>query len=362
MRAKGLPIKRSWFVITARNIYSELYPNIEPDNRFKFSRGWFNRFKYRRRISLRAITNQAQEIPENHRALIELFHDFIRRHAANEAQTLEDESVQFTPITKDRYRDIGRFSLANIANMDQTPLQFEFISGKTKTYEMTGAKTVWSRSKGSGLDKRQATVQLCIFADGVPRIKPLIVFKGQGTRLLPAEKNKYDKRVSVVFQENAWVDEVVTKHWLVNLWKPAAFDPINGFRNNKESRLLVFDAHRAQKTEAIRNLLHDLQTIAAIVPPGCTSLVQPLDVSINKPFKDYVAEASHRHFEENIDQWETEKFTAGQRRVLMTTWVGEAWERMCKSTDTIKRSFQKCGITVAIDGATYIYHGYHYEK
>lgn len=59
--------------------------------------------------------------------------------------------------------------------MDQTPLLFTFASGET--YSQTGEKTVWVRG---GLDKRQCTVQLTVFADGEPRMKPLLIFKGTG--------------------------------------------------------------------------------------------------------------------------------------------------------------------------------------
>ena len=69
---------------------------------------------------------------------------------------------------------VGIYKLGNIANMDQTPLPFDFLCGKT--YSIGGAKTVWVKGTGSGLDKRQVTVQLCIFADGIARVKPMIVF------------------------------------------------------------------------------------------------------------------------------------------------------------------------------------------
>ena len=51
----------------------------------------------------------------------------------------------------------GTFSLADIANMDQTPLPFVMDDGKT--YNQTGLKEIWCAS-GSGLEKRQCTVQL----------------------------------------------------------------------------------------------------------------------------------------------------------------------------------------------------------
>ncbi len=52
--------------------------------------------------------------------------------------------------------------------MDQTTLPFSLSQGATYA-DTYGDKTVWA----SGLDKRQCTAQLTIFADGKPRVKPL---------------------------------------------------------------------------------------------------------------------------------------------------------------------------------------------
>lgn len=51
---------------------------------------------------------------------------------------------------------VGRFKLLEIGNMDQTPLPFDFLSGKT--YNEKGAKTVWLKEFRSGWDKRQCTL------------------------------------------------------------------------------------------------------------------------------------------------------------------------------------------------------------
>ena len=63
--------------------------------------------------------------------------------------------------------ELKNVSLADIANMDQTPLLFVMDDGKT--YNQTGSKEIWCASGSSGLEKRQCTVQLTIFADGVLR-------------------------------------------------------------------------------------------------------------------------------------------------------------------------------------------------
>ena len=93
--------------------------------------------------------------------------------------------------------------------MDQTPLPFVLDDGKS--YDSTGANEVWCSNASSGLDKRQCTVQLTIFADGVSRVRPTVIIRGQGKRLSPKEKRSWDSRVNVMFQPKAWCDENVMK-------------------------------------------------------------------------------------------------------------------------------------------------------
>ena len=75
-----------------------------------------------------------------------------------------------------------------------------------RTYKETGAEKFWIASGKSGLEKRQCTVQLTIFADGSA---PLLVFHGKGLWIIPAEKKQWDRRVKVTFQPKAWCDEAI---------------------------------------------------------------------------------------------------------------------------------------------------------
>ena len=43
---------------------------------------------------------------------------------------------------------IRHFKLSEIANIDQTPIAFKFLSGKT--YDFKGSKTVWLKEARSG--------------------------------------------------------------------------------------------------------------------------------------------------------------------------------------------------------------------
>ena len=146
-----------------------------------------------------------------------------------------------------------------------------FVFGGGKTYTEKGAKTVWVRGGQSGQDKRQGTVQLTVFADGEPRVKPMVIFRGTGKKTKEDEKAAWDNRVHVKFQENALCDETMKLDWVDELWAPA-------IQKEKGRSLLVADVHSAQKTERVLGRLKEIGTTPALIPPGCTSLIQPLDV------------------------------------------------------------------------------------
>ena len=113
----------------------------------------------------------------------------------------------------------------------------------------------------------------------------------------------------------------------------------------------MLDLHKAQKTDHVKELLKECHTTPIFVPAGCTSIVQPLDVSFNAPFKKKVESAALQHMQDNLDEYLNGKITAGERRILLTKWVGEAWEELAKNQEMIVRSFKKCGISIAADGS-----------
>ena len=105
LRRKGLKVKVWWFKARAKAILSTTHPN----NTFKYSEGWFTRFKKRYKISLRRSTNKAQKHPE----------------------TKEDDIRKVQISSEGDGQKEEKFQLCQIANMDQTPLPFSFTSGPT---------------------------------------------------------------------------------------------------------------------------------------------------------------------------------------------------------------------------------------
>ena len=90
-------------------------------------------------------------------------------------------------------------------------------------------------------------------------------------------------------------------------------------------------------------------TELAVIPGGLTSLLQPLDVSLNKPFKDGVRKQWMQWMADGIH-----KFTATGRQKkaleeLICLWISQAWNAI--PSEMIAASFLNCGITNNLDGS-----------
>jgi hypothetical protein len=160
--------------------------------------------------------------------------------------------------------------------MNQTPIPFEYLDGRT--YNKTGEPTVWLQSSQSGRDKRQGTIQLTIFTDEEPYVKPLIFFYGigVGTRIL-AEMKGYDPRVVVKFNPKAYTNAENMVEWLHEQVIPVL---------DNQPTLLVVDVFGSYKTDTMLDTSTANDITLRTILGGCTGLVQPLDVSLDRSFKD----------------------------------------------------------------------------
>ena len=83
--------------------------------------------------------------------------------------------------------------------------------------------------------------------------------------------------------------------------------------------------------------------IYKLIPPGLTSSCKPLDISINKPFKDHIKQ-KYRDFVLPI-------------KILKPTpdyiikWVSEVWWSDHISENIIKNSFKKAGLNLKLNGS-----------
>ena len=80
-------------------------------------------------------------------------------------------------------------------------------------------------------------------------------------------------------QKKAWMDEARMIEWIRKVWVPY----ISG-----KPALLSLDTFSAHLTDAVKAEFEKCNTKLLIIPGGCTCVLEPLDISINKPFKYYI--------------------------------------------------------------------------
>ena len=109
------------------------------------------------------------------------------------------------------------------------------------------------------------------------KLKPMLIFK---RKTIPKINNKHGVAVSA--QEKGWMDSEQMKVWIEKVWRAR----IGGLGRRKS--LFVYDSFEAHVTDSVKASFKCEKTELAVIPGGLTSLLQPLDVSLNKPFKDGV--------------------------------------------------------------------------
>lgn len=227
----------------------------------------------------------------------------------------------------------------------------EYLSGRTNA--MKGDKTVWAKATKSGWDKRQTTIMLTAFADGVPGIPALIIYHGTEDLVMQEtyyseERKHYDPRVVVWFNKKGYAKEEVIVKWILTYLilpalnnndrqipqGPITVDGILPFHNSSpNASLIALDAAKFHKRGAVLGCLRNWDIIPSMIPGGYTGLIQPLDVSINGPFKvvlrDVLGEEMDKLGQEALNSFDiVTKSAVRQRRNLMTKCVGEAWARV----------------------------------
>ena len=126
----------------------------------------------------------------------------------------------------------------------------------------------------TGHEKNRFTVMLACPGDGT-KLPPCVVFK---RKTLPKDL-VLPRGIHVRAQAKGWMDKSLVKDWLNSIWIK-----VGGLLRKRN--LLVWDSFRAHLSDNVKRVLKSSRTDVAVIPGGMTSLLQPLDVGVNKPFKD----------------------------------------------------------------------------
>ena len=102
---------------------------------------------------------------------------------------------------------------------------------------------------------------------------------------------------------------------------------------------LILDLFTIHKMGSVVNAIQDLGVEVDFIPPGCTSMVQLVDVGYNKPFKAKV----RKQFSNWMLAQDPNKPTPAAKRLDIAEWILRA-ERNIKEV-SIKNAWRKTGFS-----------------
>lgn len=167
-------------------------------------------------------------------------------------------------------------------------------------------------------------------------LPPLIILKSNGQ--VPAKlSSMFENEALLYSNRSGWITEFILTDYLTKVW-------LNIDIPADKKLFLVMDKCTVHTKDSIIKTLKSQGSEVEFIPGGCTGLLQPLDVCINKPLKDHI----RAHFNIWFDNYgcsEANQTKKGNLRPPPSEKVISWMLDGCKHIDKqlIKKSFKYCG-------------------
>ncbi len=164
-------------------------------------------------------------------------------------------------------------------------------------------------------------------------LPPMVIFKDTTPRWIT---NVLGSQGTVVgYQKKSWMYEKLMLIWISDIWVKYT---------KKRPSLLFLDTFSAHLTDKVKYAFHIFNTtIVLVIPGGCTSILQPLDVSINKPCKTSIRNSWVQY----ILKHSNDEVIRKPPKQLVVNSIEEANTKLNSNLCIVKKSFLVTGLSNA---------------
>ena len=316
-RRRALPISRMDLTDRAQQTFQNWWDELPQARRdelrlrrpercqFVASNGWMDNFMRRKKIVQRRKTRDTASLPAD----------------AN------DRVHQFQMNVRDTVRKNG---VTALYNMNETFVHLNFPPMYTAATR--GDRNVEVRTS-RGNPKLGCTIGLTIGSNG-EKLPSHVVFREPGfIREIQGLQN-VPENIRITSSRTGWENRDTLQHWLNEVFLPF----LGEIQPNE--RLVLLDQYRPHMAEEFCNPIVEAGVLIDNIPARCTSLAQPLDLTIMRSFKSVL-----RSHWKNWKQANTDENGVCPRISLaeVLNLVSRAWADVPQ--ESAARAFQVAGLT-----------------
>ncbi|CAB3251132.1 unnamed protein product [Arctia plantaginis] len=208
-----------------------------------------------------------------------------------------------------------------IWNLDESSLSIDPSKSR-----VVGEKGQSSSRVTSTSGKENTTFVLACNAMG-QRVPPLIIFKGKNMwDQWKAPPDKEFSGTAYAATPNGWMETEVFKNYFKKSLVPALGD--------ERPALVIYDGHSTHVLLGLVKYALDQRITILKLPAHTSDILQPLDVSVFKSYK--------QKWDQTIATWQRQHIGKKLPKSLFSQFLGETWTKV--SDDVIKNGFKKAGI------------------
>ncbi|XP_052035810.1 pogo transposable element with ZNF domain isoform X5 [Apodemus sylvaticus] len=270
---------------------------------FKISYEWAVRFMLRHHLTPHARRAVAHTLPKHVAENARLFIEFVQRQIHNQDLPLS------MIVAVD---EISLFLDTEVLSSDDR---------KENALQTVGTGEPW------------CDVVLAILADGTV-LPTLVFFRGQANRLANVPDS-----ILLEAKDSGYSDDEIMELWSARVWKKHT-----ACQHSKS--MLVMDCHRTHLSEEVLALLSASSTLPAVVPAGCSSKIQPLDVCIKRTVKNFL----HKKWKEQAREMADAACDSDVLLQLVLVWLSEVLGVIGDSPELVQRSFLVASVLPGPDG------------
>ncbi|XP_055521441.1 pogo transposable element with ZNF domain isoform X3 [Leucoraja erinacea] len=261
---------------------------------------------------------------------------FFRRHGliAHAKVTVErrlprgmEGSIQAFLEFAQRRANVRSFPRRMVANMDEIPIFLDPESLNRPDGALGGLGL-------SGTGQPQFVVVFTILADGC--LLPTMVFSRGG---LPAWL-KVPRDILLEVKSGGHSPEDILRLWLAKVWRGHVAVEAAAQRCRS---VLLLDSFRQHTSDGFIEDLSHCNSLPLVIPSGCSSRVQPLDMCISQTFKNFL----QKRWGEYLAEAKCHRDVYGDVLQSLLNWVAEAAEFVGSNAELVQQSFLVASVLAA---------------